>query len=128
MGSKSNQSGHGTGHSNGTRSSQPSWTAKLHISIDPQVDAAAYHRKTNHLGSGERLQYVCLIDAIQNLHSNNPEDRQEARDWVNSDREDHVFSFLQCCETFDLDPSSVREALERTKWDPVVKRLRLYAL
>ena len=65
----------------------------------------------------ERLQYGVLTNALQDLKGPVPEHRREAKRWIDSNDKDHIFTFVCCCETFDLDPGCVRAALFHKEWD-----------
>lgn len=80
-------------------------------------------RESKPVSGAKRLQYACMIDALHNTLSNQPDIKKEAVQWFDS-TDTHLFSFFNCCETFDLDPDTVREAVRMSTWDPKVHKTR----
>ena len=50
-----------------------------------------------------------LLRALADVREGNGE-AQRAAAWIDSDRDDHLFSFQRICESLDLSPEEVRRA------------------
>lgn len=85
----------------------------LILVYEDQVDQKKIHTPE------QRLQYGVLMSAIQDLQSQIVELQTDAYRWLHSNAKDHPFAFVICCESFDLDPGSVRSELGkyRLRWD-----------
>jgi hypothetical protein len=71
--------------------------------------------------SPEKLLMLAVFrDAVDNLRKYQNSSRfkyklmwEEARNWVLSDKEEAIFSFVNICETFGLSPSYLRRGLSK---------------
>ena len=59
-----------------------------------------------------RLFAELMLQAVTDAKRGKGRDADDARRWLNDDRED-VFSFRSACSVLDLDPGRVRKALWR---------------
>ena len=90
------------------------WTPELALVLAVLADALKILA-----GSRAHFHDVQTIAAKREL-------RDETRAWFRSNRMDHPFSFLRCCEVLALEPLAIREfalvtALHRA-WDPESRR------
>ena len=85
------------------------------------VQEIATHRP---LSFGERMQYVVILNAINDLYNKEPRIRTEAESWFASTEKTYVFSFECICLTFNFEPNAVRKALVEKRWDHDVYKLR----
>jgi hypothetical protein len=75
-------------------------------------------RRKAHLDGERRLMVAVLEDAVncfqKQVRATDPKARQlflDAEEWITSTDQSWFFSFVNVCETLDLDPDYVREGL-----------------
>ena len=85
------------------------------------VQEIAAHKTLNF---GEKMQYVVMVNAINDLYNKDPKIRSEAESWFSSTESTYVFSFECVCLTFNFNPDAVRHALISKRWDHDVYKLR----
>ena len=75
-------------------------------------------RRKAQLDGERRLMVAVLEDAVncfqKQVHATDPKARQlflDAKEWITSTDQSLFFSFVNVCETLDLDPNYVREGL-----------------
>lgn len=96
-------------------------------SRDTEKDPYLYNQEMGnkkHLNFGEKMQFVILQNAINELYSKEPEIKKEAESWFASPESKYIFSFECICLTFNLNPVAVRKALVDKRWDWNVLRFR----
>ena len=99
------------GQPSSKRSSFLAGMEDLNLLYQDQAD-----RKKKRIAPEKVLQFAVMMGAVGDLKSRIPELQGPAKKWIDSAEQAYPFSFLACCESFDLDPSSVRKALGAYLW------------
>ena len=82
---------------------------------DPTFDATPpgmRERRSNAPAGMKALMLAVLEDGIRCYVMGKGRVRQEAEDWIGSNQRRQPFDFNVICETLDLQPAAVREALQ----------------
>jgi hypothetical protein len=87
--------------------------ASLHAELRNVLSGGEPRRDT--LSGTKALLLAVLEDGIRSYLSPVDEIRAEAEYWVSSRRARSPFCFVVICETFGLEPSAVRRAIERLR-------------
>jgi len=78
---------------------------------------------TGHYTGTKALMLAVLAEGIRDYCSRQGRLREDAEQWVQSDRRS-AFSFSVICEVLGLEPTAVRRALPRLQNQPPPRRLR----